>query len=369
MTRKQAIAFPIVGTIRKGEPKRKNDKGNWVLGRELKDCFRVHFEPGTAFAEEKFSALLGKQISGKRVDYGPEYAESYGYLLPEIRAMVTSRSVYDAFTWQNAAYNAGQMFAVADDDRFIMLRDGKGGFRVKNGEPEIPFEAGMTVNYERNGRTFQLPMKTDCKMNLFIPEIGEMVQFVLKTTSYYDRLNLQQNLDSVQFFADTLNNGNAAGIPLIFFRQEREITWNKPGGEAQRVKKWLIFVRADPEWVQMKTRQLSQFALGGPSADVPLLGAGVDPMADFDADPDVITGDYGNMISAAEELGAVVVGETVGDDPDEELRKAGEVLSPKGAKLGTLKPAHWKALVDSTAQNVTDEMRQAARTLIKASGA
>lgn len=75
----------------------------------------------------------------------------------------------------------------------------------------------------------------------------------------------------------------------------------------------------------------------------------------------------GGMKEAAQELGAVV-GEVI-TDPDTKIRLAGEMLSPKGAKLKTLKPEQWAVLADSTAQNVTDEMREAARTLLKASGA
>ena len=264
-TTKLSIAFPEVGVIRKGAEK----ADNGVVGKDLNDRFRVVFYPGAGEIAAAFFAAYDT--------YQPH----------TIRAMAPFRSVWDAWSNYNEAYNAGRMIAQADDEHYIVLRDPlTGEYQVRNGEPHRPYTPGEGIAYERNGKRIVLKLKPTGRLRLFLPELGRMVTLTLKTTSYYDRLNVQGHLGAIQAIAEALNGGNAAGIPLVIYRAEREVTWNKPDGGALRVKKWLVNIEADAEWVKAATQRLSRFALTGEMpvgllqpVDELVVGA-VDPAAD-----------------------------------------------------------------------------------------
>jgi hypothetical protein len=295
MLPKQAIAFPEVAIIRKGTPKRKyskNGRESWIQGMDLGSRFRIAFAPGTDDVKNAFAALYPTAAK----TYGPDYAEQSGFEMSRIRCMITTRNVSDAWEWANEAYNAGRLIARADDNHFIVYRNPvTGEHEIKNGEPFKEFSHGMSVDYERDGRKFFLPIRTYGRLSLFIPDLGRMVRFTLKTTSFYDRLNISANLAAIQFLADTLNGGNAAGIPFFVYRREQEITWNKPDGGAQRIKKWLVNIEADPEWVAATMQRMRRFALGGetigPALLPPPVSGNVNPET---AAEDEATGDYGD---------------------------------------------------------------------------
>lgn len=245
-----SMALAEIAIIRKGDAKVKKTRADGSeyesVGPDLKDRFRVAFFPGT----EEYQKLFEKK---------------YGTLKPtRIRAMMMSRSVYDSWSWANEGYTAGRMIAKADDTHFFTYRNPLTGvYEVKNGEPYREFTPGMVITYSRDGKPYSIAIRTVGRLRLFLPEMQHMVQFTMKTTSYYDRLNIDRQLNTIQMLADTLNNGNAAGIPIDVFRMEQDITWNKPDGSASRVKKWLVNIEPDPEWVKAATTRLHKFALTG----------------------------------------------------------------------------------------------------------
>lgn len=245
-----SLALPEVAIIRKGDAKVKKTKADGsvyeTVGPDLKDRFRVVFAPGA-------------------VEYQKIFEAHYHTLKPErIRAMVLSPSVWDSWSWANEAYTAGRMVAKADDTHYLMKRDPlTGAYQVTDGEPWLAFEPGQSIVYQKGDKKIELKLRTVGRLRLFLPEMERLVQLTLKTTSYYDRLNIDGQLASIQSMANTLNHGNAAGIPLHIFRMEQEIVWNKPDGSAQRVKKWLINIEADSEWVRAAVGRLSRFALTG----------------------------------------------------------------------------------------------------------
>lgn len=266
-TPKQQIAFPEVAVIRKGKPK--NDKGQ--VGQDLQNKFRVVFYPGVD------PAIL------------TAFRQAYKSEMPErIRAFVPFPTVWDAFSSFNEAHNAGRMVALADEHKYLLLRNPlTGEYQVRNGEPPKPFTPGDTVSYDRNGKTVNLPIKTVNRLRLVIPEIvatGRLVTFTFKSTALYDKFNLEQQLGAIQALANTLNRGNAAGIPFWLYRAEREVTWNKPDGSALRTKKWLVHLEPDPEWVKTAFERMSKFALTGSSAYA--LPATLPEPLEMDTEPD-----------------------------------------------------------------------------------
>jgi hypothetical protein len=253
-TRKLQRAFPTVATIRKGGPKKpgvnKRGQAIEVVGDDLKDRFRVVFAPG-----------IDEQIK-------TDWIKLYQTDQPtRIRAMICFPTVWEAWDCFNEAYNAGRLVARADETHFLVLRDAlSGAYTVQNGEPFTPYKPGMKISYEREGRSFELPMRSTGRLRLFLPELGRMVYFELKTTSFYDCQNITNQLAGIQGIADALNRGNAAGVPFYIYRKEQSITWNKPGGGALRVSKWLIQLEVDPAYVGSAIKRMSDFALTGSSA-------------------------------------------------------------------------------------------------------
>jgi len=274
ITEKLRIAFPEVGTIRKGAQKQKRTiDGREVetVGKDLSDRFRVTFYPGTE-------------------DIAARFFNAYDTFTPHhIRAMIPFRSVWDAWSQANEAYNFGRLIAKADDDRFITLRDPlTSEYIVRNGEPLRPYIPGESIDYHSKGKQYSLKLRPTGRLRLFLPETGRLVMFTLKTTSYYDCLNIEQHLGALQAIADALNSGNAAGIPIHVYRAEREVTRNQPDGSAQRVKKWLVHIESDPEWVKAAVRRLAEFAITG-EMRLPLLpeqpgeiAGNIDPEQDVD---------------------------------------------------------------------------------------
>lgn len=334
MLPKQSIAFPEVAIIRKGTPKRKNPKrpDQMIQGMDLNSKFRIAFAPGTDDVKAAFAALYPQSVK----KYGPDFAEPDGFELSKLRCMITTRNVSDAWEWNNEAYNAGRLIARADDSHFITLRDPlTGEYQVTNGEPYTEFQHGQTIVYERDGRKYTLPIRTYGRLSLFLPELKRMVRMTLKTTSYYDRLNISSNLAAIQFLADTLNNGNAAGIPFYIYRREQEVTWNKPDGGAQRIKKWLVCIEADPEWVEATLRRMSQFALGGDVIQAmlpaPVVGS-VNPNDGEDEQPET---DYGDYVDAEDEqpeqdYGDYIDAEEVDPEPEPAPAKKQPEEKPAG---------------------------------------
>ena len=118
-TEKLTIAFPEVGVIRKGGQKQKRVVGGWeveTVGKDLSDRFRVTFYPGTEDITARFFGV-------------------YDTFTPHrIHAMVPFRSVWDAWSRANEAYNFGRLIAKANDDCFITLRDPLSGEYVIRNE-------------------------------------------------------------------------------------------------------------------------------------------------------------------------------------------------------------------------------------------
>lgn len=310
-TPKQQIAFPEVAVLRKGTPKVKGQNG-FIQGSDLGKNFRIAFYPGTTDSREAWQRAHPETYVKYDMTYRRpgQYAEPDGFEVERIRAMVPFRSVFDAWEWANEAHSAGRMVAKADDEHYLMLRDPLNGkYIVQNGEPYTEYHHGDVVRYEKNGKQTVLPIRTVGRLRLFIPELERMVFITLKTTSFYDRLNIDANLSAIQFLANTLNGGNAAGVPFFIYRREQEVTWNKPDGSAARVKKWLVNIEADPEWVKVATARMANFALTGTVSQAllappppPQMAAPVNPYDEPDEpgdEPDY--GDQGDIIDGQAE--------------------------------------------------------------------
>lgn len=265
-TPRQAVSFPDVAIIHKGTPKQiieKDGRKIEIQGKDLNSKFRIHFLPGT----ETVRADWHKKHAEEYKKYGDKFAIPDGYEVESLRVVIPAPSVWDAWDYGNEVYNAGRRIALADDDHYISLRDPvTGEFTIKDGKPFREFKPKDKVNYERKGKKYSLEMKTHGRLRLVLEDLvtaGHLVQVILKTTSFYDCQNIKKQLAGIQAIADSVNGGNAGGIPLLIYRAEQEVAWNHDDGSASRIKKWFINIKADPRWVQAAFARLGKNALEG----------------------------------------------------------------------------------------------------------
>jgi hypothetical protein len=255
MTRKQQTAFPEVGTVHKGGPKR----GEY-FGEDLEERFRIEFSPDTTQAQARF------------------YAAYASYHPTELRAMFVSTSVWDAWYFANEAYSrSNQRIAVANDSQVLHLRNpATGEILVRDGEPFTEFVPGQAFHYQRGDREYEVKLRPTGRLSLFLPELEEFVSFTLRTTSFYDRINIEKQLGAIQGLANALQNGNVAGIPIRVYRRQGWVTWNKPEGGAIRSQKWLVNIEPETAWAKQAMKKLTNFASFGAAfaeADVIVDGA------------------------------------------------------------------------------------------------
>ena len=268
MPTRQNVMFPDVAIVHKGTPKQiieKDGKKTEIQGKDLNNKFRIHFLPGTENVRQDWHA----KHAGEFKEYGPKFTIPSGYEVEKMRAIIPAPTVWEAWDYGSEAYSAGRRIALADDDHYLILRDPvTGEYKIKDGKPYQKFEPGETIKYSRGGKFYELPMKSHGRLRLVLEDLvnaGHLVQVILKTTSFYDCQNIQRELAGIQMIADSVNGGNAGGIPLLIYRSEQEIVWNKPDGSASRIKKWFINIAADPNWVKYAFAQLGRRAIAAPA--------------------------------------------------------------------------------------------------------
>jgi hypothetical protein len=264
---RQAVSFPTVAKIRKGTPKRigtKDGREYQMMGKDLKNKFRIEFLPGTKDIQEKWHTLHEKDL----VKYGDKFVTAEGYEVNYIRAMIPTEKVMDGWRWSNETYNtAGMLIASADGERYWTKKDPiTMETIVKNGEPYTEFNVGDAVQYTNSkGNKISLKLKSTGKLDLFLPELGEFVCFELRTASYLDSLYIEKNLRAIQGIANAINGGMAGGIPLDIYRVEVETPYMS-NGESHKGKQWFIQIKANSEWAEAAIKRMNSFAMGGSQA-------------------------------------------------------------------------------------------------------
>ncbi len=272
-TRKTSLAFPTIGQIRKGAPKIKKEKPDGkvyeVVGPDLGEFFRVHFFPGNGGADAIFAR-----------EYKCEGTNDFKVKV--IKATCTFESVWKSWECYNEAYQAGRLIAQADDEKFLRFEDpATREVLVKNGHvvghdgrltQEIrPFVPGEVISYSRGDRNFLLKIKPYGRLRLWLPIFQRLVTIELRTTAFYDRVNIEGQLSAIQGIADALHHGNVAGIPLLVYRKLGDVLRpNDDGKSWTRDQKWLINIEVDPEWVAEAMNKLRVNAFGiNPIAALP----------------------------------------------------------------------------------------------------
>jgi hypothetical protein len=290
-TRKQQIAFPVVANIRKGGP-----KGERRPGRDLEQKFRVVFEPGME-------------------QYQKRFLELYRTLTPTtINAMLPFNDLSACYEISNEAYKAGMLVFKAVNGQVLVHRNPvNGDYLVRNGEAQVngastvydPYEFRAITYTGHNGGLVTLPIKTQTRVKLFIPEMEDFVWFLLKSNSYYDSLNIENNIAAVQMVANAATGGRVAGVRINVFRAQQSILWNSDNGP-RRIQKWLLNIKIDPSWVKEMAVRMSEATLGaGTQVQAQLTAPESAPDPELDQDTSDNEPEDGVIDGEAREVGDV----------------------------------------------------------------
>lgn len=234
----RGLAFPEIGSIRKGAKKTEANKP----GGDLK-YFRVEFDEREVESAEIFRRVYGNQPT-------------------EINILLPFNEVEKVWDAWHEAYTAGRMVARSDGEYLTYLLDvDTGEVRVLGGHPKTPHPADGIVGYYTDGKGNRQPIKLKPvgRMKVVIPELKRLAYLTLHTTSIHDIMNLSSQLEAIR----VMNSGRIAGVPLILRRRPKMISTPAPDGQRVRREKWLLSIEADPQWVKAKLLEIKHLSLPG----------------------------------------------------------------------------------------------------------
>lgn len=266
----RGLAFPQIGTIRKGSPKQKIQKDGReyeIQGKDLKH-FRVEFDEQEAQAQATFKELYGAEPQALRCTFPFNEIDR----------------VWDAYL---EAYTASRLIARSDGEIILYWREGK-EILVKNGkatadrtmniwkktegkhtEPlvvtmktdqPVPFVDGMV--FHRTEKTI-VEAKPVGRLRVTLYELKRLGYLLLSTTSVNDIIAIggpdSGELGAIKVLCNQLGIP-FAGVPLILRRKPKDISYTDQNGKQSRMKRWLLHIEADPEFVERalaKSRELA----------------------------------------------------------------------------------------------------------------
>jgi hypothetical protein len=234
----RGLAFPAIGSIRKGAKKTEANKP----GGDLK-YFRVEFDERETESAEIFRKIYGNQPT-------------------EINILLPFNEIDKVWDAWHEAYTAGRMVARSDGEFLTYLLDVETGeVRVLGGHPKTPHPADGIVGYYKDSKGSRQPIKLKPvgRMKVVIPELKRLAYLTLHTTSIHDIMNLSSQLEAIR----VMNSGRIAGVPLILRRRPKMISTPAPDGQRVRREKWLLSIEADPQWVKAKLLEIKHLSLPG----------------------------------------------------------------------------------------------------------
>lgn len=206
--------FPQIGVLRKGAPK--PETGN-KPGADLQ-YFR--FDADDQDAAAAFEAVYGKEPKS-------------------IRVFLPFASTSENFEAWREEWSASSLKHRCDGENCVRWLTPQGTYST---EPKK-----CPGGCKQVGR-----------LKAIVPELRRMAYVTVLTTSIHDILEINANLLALE-----AARGDLRGIPLLVKRVPREIS--TPGADGKRVRreKWLIFVEAQPQWVELQLQAAAQAAMPG----------------------------------------------------------------------------------------------------------
>jgi len=224
----RGAAFPRIGTLRKGAPKVSERQP----GADLKDRFRLDTQDAEVAAA---------------------FERAYGDAPNNIRVMLPYATVAENFdTWQEE-WSAGSLKHRCDSRTCVRWLAPDGTY---HDDPK-PCPGGC---------------KPAGRLQVWIPELQRAGVILVPTTSIWDIIELQSNLDAAQAM-----RGDLRGIPFILRRAPRKISTPGSDGKRRRLEKWLLSIEPAPDWVRLQLAATARAAL--PANEQLLLSA---PIIDED---------------------------------------------------------------------------------------
>ncbi|RPI95537.1 MAG: hypothetical protein EHM40_02985 [Chloroflexi bacterium] len=270
----RGLSFPQIGVIRKGSPKEKRVKDGReyeIQGKDLQ-YFRVEIDESEVKARETFTKIYGERPSALRVTFPFNEIDR----------------VWSAWL---EAYTSNRLIARSDGEFILYWKEGKQTL-IKNGlalldhtakiwrktegkhtEPlEVPMRVGQPVSFVE-GMVFHRTEKTIVeakpvgRLRVTLYELKRLGYLLLPTTSLNDIIALggpdSGELGAIKVFCDQLGLP-FAGVPLILRRKPQMIAYTDEAGKQGRMKRWLVHIEADPEFVELalaKSRKLAMPAV------------------------------------------------------------------------------------------------------------
>lgn len=242
----RGAAFPEIGRIRKGGPKPAS--GNRP-GKDL-EYFRVEFDDFEHETAAEFSKLYGEKPRLLRI------------VLPLPTSIDHDGQVINP-NWEawREAYLAGGMIHRCDGERvWFHIDPMTSKHEVRNGEPYTECANAKSTNgsipigYYQNAKGKETPVYCEPvgRLKVILPELQRFAYLTLLTGSFYDIVNLSQQMNGYVQVHDNLQ-----GIPFIVQRKPMEIP--APIGEdgrKVRVTKWMLSIETDPDWVKAKLESM-----------------------------------------------------------------------------------------------------------------
>jgi hypothetical protein len=245
----RGASFPEIGRIRKGAKKTRNRPGPDL------QWFRVEFDEFEKEADAKFKEIYGDQPRLLRI------------VLP-LPTSIKPGGEIDNPNWDawREAYLAGGMIHRCDGERvWYHINPMTGEHEVRNGEPETICPCATSpdnktpIGYYINQKGKKTPVFCEYigRLQVILPELERFAYLTLITQSFYDIINLSQQMNGyIQI------HGNLQGIPFIVQRKPAEIP--APIGEngrKVRITKWMLSIETDPDWVKAKLESMRQAAI------------------------------------------------------------------------------------------------------------
>lgn len=344
--KKQSIKFPQIGQIRKGLLKTGN-----APGKDLKDRFRVMFEPGADNDASKARFIQAYKNRGLEMIDGQ-------IVVPELTVLFPFPAVEQNWESWYEAYTAGRMVARADEHHFIRWIDtATGQIKVNNGEPYTSFDPGMVVGSYKHGKTgkpVQITAKASGRLTVVLPELARLAHHTVMTTSIYDVVKILEQLEALAFIMRFIPQANGlAGVPLTLRRRMTEVTWTQADGSAKRVKHGLICIEAEPGWVEQMLRRMHEMAL--PAGD---LGKALLPAGD-EVELDIRPEDQAQAAAEADQGDAYEDPDEVIEGQIEEVEDGGTVVivaaQPANGNTRPFTPGTLRQMIADAAMRYANE--------------
>lgn len=211
----QTAAFPIIGTLRKGEKKTKENAPG-------KDLTYLRFVSDDALANRMFNDAYPDENALRTINV----------FLPH----KTTDENMDAWIEE---WVAGGLVHRCDGQTQVLWRTPSGGYSTEH-------RPCQNCKGKQVGR-----------LSVIIPELGRFATVTIMTTSKHDIKNLTRQLRGYE----ALQGGDLRGVPFVITRRKFSISTPAPGGKRARREKWLLSIETQPHWTIAKLTAMERAAL------------------------------------------------------------------------------------------------------------